>query len=79
MNCLTVKDLYEEMKQRVAAGQGDYVVFVTDDEEGNGFHALWFNGQAATDLDQDTRQDFEDINHDLMVLKENTDKAIYLG
>ena len=79
IKALRVKDLYEEMKSRVEKGQGDYVVFVTDDEEGNGFHALWFKGTEIAKCDKQERKAFEDYNCDISLVKDNPDKAIYLG
>ncbi len=75
---LTVKDLYEEMKQRVEAGQGDWPVFVTDDEEGNGYHALWYKGTAINEVEDDMREAFECYNSDISICKDK-DKAIYIG
>ena len=48
MVALTVKDVYENMQKFIKQGKGDYVVFVTNDEECNGYHALWYAGQEAS-------------------------------
>lgn len=79
MNALTVKDLYLEMKQRVLKGQGDYIVFVTDDEEGNGYHALWYNGLEVAEMEDYERESYEETNCDFSLVENNPEKAIYIG
>lgn len=74
-----VKELADYFTQLVKQGKGDYVVFVTNDEEGNGYHALWYLGEEPTDMEQDTRKFVEDYNSDIYLLKNNRDKAIYMG
>lgn len=39
---LTVKDLYEACKKQIENGNGDKIVLVTNDEEANGYHALFY-------------------------------------
>lgn len=78
MKALTVKDLAIYFAKEYEKGHQDYVVFVTDDEEGNGYHALWFMGQCASDMSKENKEYSEQINHDLRVLKD-TKKAIYIG
>ena len=77
MKAITIKDLYKMMREEMMNGHGDYVVFVTDDEEANGYHALWFAGMTPEEMGNN-RNDFEENNHDLSVL-EDKDKAYYLG
>ena len=79
MKALTVAKLYEDLKKQVKLGHGDYIVFVTDDEECNGYHALWFDGQVPTDMSAEDREYAEEINHDLPLVKNNTNKAYYIG
>ena len=82
MNGLTVKDLLTYLIKENDAGHGDYKIFVTDDGEANGYHALWFIGQTAEQLRKDDPENLkyvEESNHDLSILKGHTDKAIYLG
>ena len=74
-----VKELADYFTRLVKQGKGDYVVFVTNDEEGNGYHALWYLGEEPTDMEQDTRKFVEDYNSDIYLLKDNRDKAIYMG
>ena len=76
---MTVNKLLEYCKFEKAKGHGDYVVFVTDDEEANGYHALWYIGECAVDMDKENREFIEEVNHDLCILDGETNKAIYLG
>ena len=39
---LTVFDLYEYCRAVMNEGLADYEVYISDDEEGNGFHPLYF-------------------------------------
>lgn len=82
MNCLTINMLFKELKKRIENGEGDYVIFVTDDEEANGYHALWYYGQTPAEMlrngnDLDLKY-CEERNNDLRVLKDKS-KALYLG
>lgn len=78
MKGLSVKQLYDYFKRELEKGHGDYQVFVTDDEEGNGYHALWYIGECAKDMVKENREYCEENNHDLYIL-DDADKAIYLG
>lgn len=78
MRALTINDLAKYILKELDKGHGDYTVFVTDDEEGNGYHALWYAGETPDTMSKTTREFYEDNNHDLSVL-ENKDKAYYIG
>ena len=39
---MTVNELYELCKEEIKLGNGDRNIIVADDEEGNGFHDLFF-------------------------------------
>lgn len=38
----TVKELFEACKTQIAKGNGDKHVLVSNDDEGNGFHTLFY-------------------------------------
>jgi len=40
---LTVRDLYKECKKQIDAGNGNKVIMLSDDDEGNGYHYLWYS------------------------------------
>lgn len=77
MKPITIERLYKQLQQEIKKGHGDYIIFVTDDEEGNGYHALWYDGCVAKEVDD--REYIEELNCDLVCCKENKDKAFYIG
>ena len=42
MKQLQVKDLYELCKAQIEKGNGDKYIVVADDNEGNGYHGMFF-------------------------------------
>ncbi len=63
---LTVSDLLKVCKNAVDNGLGDKYVFISQDDEGNGFHALFYS--FTTDVEnyadvlyQVNEEDLEDI------------------
>ncbi len=80
MGALTISDLVRLLNKEMAKGHGDYIVFVTDDEEGNGYHALWYAGETPATMTASNRQYCEDNNHDIsLVEKGKNSKAYYVG
>jgi hypothetical protein len=73
---VTVNQLLKNLKELKAKGYGDAPIFITDDEEANGYHGLWYLGEPACDLDM--REEIEASNYDLDCL-ENKDMAVYMG
>ena len=49
MKALTIKDLYEMCKEEVELGNGDKVVMISNDDEGNGYHYIWFTFSSVDD------------------------------
>lgn len=39
---LTVNQLYEACKAQIAKGNGDKHIIISDDDEGNGYHTLFY-------------------------------------
>ena len=42
VKALTIKDLYKECKYQINKGNGDKVIMISDDDEGNGYHYCWY-------------------------------------
>lgn len=40
---LTVKELYQECRKEINNGNGDKVIMISNDDEGNGYHYLWYS------------------------------------
>lgn len=49
MKALTIKDLYEECKKQMAKGNGNKVIMISNDDEGNGYHYLWYTFSEDTE------------------------------
>lgn len=52
MEALKVKDLYVYMKREIENGREDYAVLVTDDDEANGYHYLWYGPEVITEAEK---------------------------
>ena len=39
---LTVKELADACNKQIAKGNGDRVIMISNDDEGNGYHYLWY-------------------------------------
>lgn len=39
---MTVKELLKACKEQVAKGNGDKSIVISNDDEGNGYHYLWY-------------------------------------
>lgn len=80
MKALTINDLLRMLKKEADKGHGDYTVFVTDDEEANGYHALWYAGETPATMTKEQREYCEQQNCDIsLVEKGKKSKAYYLG
>lgn len=77
MKAITVNQLLENLQNLKEKGYGEATIFVTDDEEANGYHALWYVGEPACELSM--RKEVEQTNCDLSLVEENKDMAIYMG
>ena len=42
MKPTTVKELYKECKKQIDKGNGDKVIMISNDDEGNGYHYMWY-------------------------------------
>ena len=80
MEAITVKRLKRLLEEQIKQGHGDYIVFVTDDEECNGYHALWYAGETPATMTEENRKYCEDYNHDISLVEKGKDsKAYYVG
>ena len=43
MQPLKIKDLYEMVKKEIEKGNSDKVVMLSNDDEGNGYHYLYYS------------------------------------
>lgn len=68
---ITVSELFAECKQLVDQGFGDRHILISDDDEGNGFHTLFYS--FATD--EESINAALEIEHD----KHFADEVVVLG
>ena len=52
MKPLTVKQLYRECKKQIDAGKGDNVIMISQDDEGNGYHYLWYSFSTVKEMEE---------------------------
>lgn len=52
MKPLTIKQLYQECRKQINNGNGDKVIMISQDDEGNGYHYLWYSFTEATEIDK---------------------------
>lgn len=71
---MTVKDLMNECKRIVADGHGDKEVWISRDDEGNGYHSLYYTFQT----DAKVIKDIEDMGM-LDYGAPNVNKIVLLG
>lgn len=57
MNQITVKELLELCKQAVKEGHGAKHIVISDDNEGNGYHGMFFGFTPLT-------EDFDEVIYD---------------
>lgn len=75
---ITVNQLLRNLQELKVKGYGNAPIFVTDDEECNGYHALWYIGEAAGEMPADRKADCEELNCDLDTV-DDTNMAVYMG
>lgn len=75
MQQLTVKKLLELCKKEIKQGNGDKLIVISDDNEGNGFHGLFY---AFTQVKGKENQDFyKDLLND--TCETDLDNLLLLG
>jgi hypothetical protein len=50
---ITVNELLDACKKQVSAGNGEKVIMISNDDEGNGYHYLWYEFILASKMAQD--------------------------
>lgn len=68
MAVVTVNDLLEMCNEQVSKGNGKKKVYISRDDEGNGFHALYYGfteitPQNANDFDTDFGEELSPDEH----------------
>lgn len=71
---LTVKELLKLCQEEIKKGHGDCSIMISDDDEGNGYHYLWFAFTKAKDLEESYAL-IDSLDEDIAPM----DKTIILG
>ena len=72
MKQLTVKDLLAICKKEVQNGNGDRIIVISDDNEGNGYHGMFYGFTVVKEEDKDYYQIYDSQETD-------TNKIVVLG
>ena len=50
MKAITIKELQEACEEQIKKGNGDKVIMLSDDDEGNGYHYCWYLFSTPDDV-----------------------------
>jgi len=53
MDQMTVKELFDLCKKEIKDGNGDKNIVISDDNEGNGYHGLFYGFTPVGDLEDE--------------------------
>ena len=76
MKALTIKDLFNECKKQIAKGNADKVIMISNDDEGNGYHYLWYSFADAKEI---LINEYEDMSYMLSDDISKIEDTIILG
>lgn len=82
MKALTIYDLFNECKKQIAKGNKDKVIMISDDDEGNGYHYLWYSFTEIKEFEKPTEYNGKTYQFDFEYCNENIAKkedTIILG
>lgn len=65
---LNIKQLLKLCEQEVRAGHGDYSIMISDDDEGNGYHYLWYSFTTADKMIEDCSHAGLDLDPEEIIL-----------
>jgi hypothetical protein len=66
MEPITVKQLFELCEEQIVKGNEDKKIMISQDDEGNGFHYLWYSFSTPEEAGVDEL----DINEDVAKLED---------
>lgn len=78
MNAITVKNLAQACVREIKKGNGDKVIMISSDDEGNSYHYLWYLFTSIEQMeepikigDKEYKSEFEFVD-ERIATKENT-------
>lgn len=51
-NPITINELFKFCEKQVKEGRGDNVIMISNDDEGNGYHYLWYEFMSVLDYEK---------------------------
>lgn len=76
MHALTLSELYTAIRSEIAKGNGEKTVLVADDDEGNGYHPIYF---AVTGMENFDEEDLGWCNMHGVSPKDAKENCIVIG
>ena len=75
---ITIKELRDSLDQCVKAGLGDLQIVISDDNEGNGFHGLFYDlAFPQKTMPKEQKEYYKSLIHDSCT--DNLDDIVFLG
>lgn len=74
---ITINELLEMCKRQVKKGNGNMGICISDDEEGNGFHGLYYGLEPIIEMDKENQSAYIDSCGE--ITKENYKTIAILG
>lgn len=68
MDQLTVKDLLQACKKECQNGNGDKFIVVADDNEGNGYHGMFYAFTPVDEFDEEYFYDTAETNKNNLII-----------
>jgi len=76
---ITINQLKKLCNEEIAKGHGDYAIMISNDDEGNGFHYLWYSFATLQEMKDESYFDYHDLLYDMDKNVAPLDKTIILG
>ena len=52
MKPITIKQLYKECKKQIDKGNGNKIIMISQDDEGNAYHYLWYSFTSMEEMEK---------------------------
>ena len=82
MKALTVNDLLKECQKQIRLGNGNKTIMISQDDEGNGYHYLWYTFSTIEDYEKPMEYNGHTFKEDFYFANEKVAKkkdTIILG
>lgn len=82
MKPLTVKQLAQACVREINNGNGDKVIMISSDDEGNNYHYLWYTFTTIEEMEEPIKIGGKVYKHEFEYVNENVEKkenTIILG